>query len=74
MGGGSSTDVPLQPQIGVTLLGLHANGSVALTVHELRKLPVAESRYTLQGRVIRDTERSLQVAVAGVRAQRQPPS
>lgn len=38
------------------------------SVQELRKLPVSESRYTLQGRVIRDTERSLQVAVAGSRA------
>ena len=39
------------------------------SVQELRKLPASESRYTLQGRVIQDTERSLQAAVAGLRAQ-----
>jgi AbiU2 len=44
------------------------------SVQELRKLPVSESRCTLQGRVIQDTERSLQVAVAGLRAQQQKPS
>jgi DNA-binding ferritin-like protein (Dps family) len=41
------------------------------SVEDLRKLPVSKSRYTLQGRVIQDTERSLQVAVAGLRAQKQ---
>jgi AbiU2 len=44
------------------------------SVQELRKLPAEEVRYTLQGRVIHDTERSLQVAVAGLRAQQDRPS
>jgi hypothetical protein len=39
------------------------------SVQELRKLSASEARYTLQGRVIHYTERSLQVAVAGLRAQ-----
>jgi hypothetical protein len=39
------------------------------SVQELRKLPASESPYTLQGRIIHDTERSLQVAVAGLNAQ-----
>jgi hypothetical protein len=44
------------------------------SVQELRKLPASESRYTLQGRVIHDTEQSLKVAVAGLRAQKQAPT
>jgi len=44
------------------------------SVQEIRKLPASESRYTLQGRVIQDTERSLQVAVAGLRARQKAPS
>jgi HEPN superfamily AbiU2-like protein len=52
-------------QNGTPPVGTRGNSSV----QELRKLSAAESRYTLQGRVIHDTERSLQVAVAGLRAQ-----
>jgi hypothetical protein len=44
------------------------------SVQELRKLPAPKLRSTLQGRVIHDTERSLQVAVAGLRAQQDRPS
>jgi len=52
-------------QNGTPPIAVRANSSV----QELRKIPAEKLRSTLQGRVIHDTERSLQVAVAGLRAQ-----
>src|SRR5258707_11554887 len=51
-------------QNGTTPKAARVNSSV----QELRKLPAPKLRSTLQGRVIHDTERSLQVAVAGLHA------
>jgi hypothetical protein len=44
------------------------------SVQDLRKLPAEKQRSTLQGRVIHDTERSLLVAVAGLRTQQDRPA
>jgi HEPN superfamily AbiU2-like protein len=55
-------------QNGTPPVAVRANSSV----QELRKLPPSTLRYTLQGRVIHDTERSLQVAVAGLPQQGRP--
>lgn len=56
-------------QNGTPPLAVRGNSSV----QELRKLPASESRYSLQRRVIQDTERSLRVAVAGLAAQKHAP-
>ena len=57
-------------QNGANPVAVRVNSSV----QELRRLPASTLRSTLQGRVIHDTERSLQVAVAGLRAQQDRPS
>lgn len=57
-------------QNGAAPVAVRGNSSV----QEIRKLPTSTLRHSLQGRVIHDTERSLQAAVAGSRAQPQKPS
>jgi hypothetical protein len=54
-------------QNGTRPLAARANSSV----QELRKVPPSKLKSTLQGRVIYDTEQSLMVALAGLRAQQQ---
>jgi hypothetical protein len=57
-------------QNGTSPMAARVNSSV----QELRRLSASELRSTLQGRVIHDTERSLQVAVAGLLVRRDRPS